>query len=123
MKARVISAIRIDRSPEEILAVIPHPEQAVHWTSDPERFEAVSGRPGEVESVAWLHLREGGRAHVTQDTLLEADPLRRYVSQARGDALSARIGTILPRGQSGGTRLSVRWTGAASRSSRVSCSR
>lgn len=111
MKTSVTSAIHIDRSPEEIMAVILDPEQAVHWTSDLERFEVVSGKPGEVGSTARLHYREGGRAHVMQDTLLEADPLRRYVSQVSGEALSARVETTLAPQQCGGTRVAVRWTG------------
>jgi len=111
MKTSVTSAIHIDRSPEEIMAVILDPEQAVHWTSDLERFEVVSGKPGEVGSTARLHYREGGRAYVMQDTLLEADPLRRYVSLVSGEALSARVETILARQQGGGTRVAVRWTG------------
>ena len=111
MKTTVTSEIRIDRPPEDIMAVILDPEQAVRWTSDLERFEVVSGRPGEVGSTARLHYREGGRAYVMQDTLLEADPLRRYVSQVSGDALTARVETILSREQDGSTRVSVRWTG------------
>jgi carbon monoxide dehydrogenase subunit G len=111
MKTSVTSAIHIDRSPEEIVAVILDPEQVVHWTSDLERFEVVSGKPGEVGSAARLHYRDGGRAYVMQDTLLEADPLRRYVSQVSGEALSARVETTLARQQGGGTRVNVRWTG------------
>lgn len=111
MKTTVTSAIHIDRSPEEIMAVILDPEQVVHWTTDLERFEVVSGKPGEVGSTARLHYREGGRAYVMQDTLLEADPLRRYVSQVSGEALSAQVETTLAREQGGGTRVAVRWTG------------
>lgn len=111
MKTSVTSSIHIERSPEEILAVILDPEQAVRWTSDLERFEVVSGRPGEVGSVARLHYREGGRAHVMQDTLLEAEPLRRYVSQVSGEALSARVETTLARQPDGSTRVAVCWTG------------
>ncbi|MBM3123401.1 MAG: SRPBCC family protein [Chloroflexi bacterium] len=111
MKTSVTSAIHIDRSPEEIMAVILDPEQAVHWTSGLERFGVVSGKPGDVGSTARLHYREGGRAYVMHDTLLEVDPLRRYVSQVSGEALSARVETSLAREQGGGTRVAVRWTG------------
>ena len=90
------------------MAVILDPEQVVHWTSDLERFEVVSGKPGEVGSTARLHYREGGRAYVMQDVLLEADPLRRYVSQVSGEALSAQVETTLARQQGGGTRVNVR---------------
>jgi hypothetical protein len=90
------------------MAVTLDPEQAVRWTSDLERFEVVSGRPGEVGSVARLHYREGGRAHVRQDTLLEAEPLR--VSGQRRGAEGAG-GDDLARQPDGSTRVAVCWTG------------
>lgn len=110
MKITVRNSIYIERSPEDVLSVMLDPSKIILWTSDLEEFEVIAKEPGLVGSKARLHYCEGGRQYVMEDHLIEVDPNRRYVSRVSGDAIDARVETLLkPVGT--GTELEVCWTG------------
>ena len=111
MPTTIRTSVTIAAPPEAITKVILDPGKAVLWTSDLERFEVVSGAPGQVGSIARLHYRQGNRSYVMEDRLVETEPGRRYLSRVTGQALTAEVETTLEPSASG-TSVAIRWTGS-----------
>ncbi len=114
IKTTFETSIFIAAPPEAVTRVILDPELAVRWTTDLERFEVLSGKPGEPGALARLHYLQGGRPYVMQDELLEVDPDRRYRSRVSGEWVVAEVVTTLVPDE-GGTRLVICWAGSGRR--------
>jgi hypothetical protein len=87
------------------------PGNAVYWTNDLDRFEIVSGTPGDVGSVAHLHYARNGRRYVLEDILEETVRDRYFRSRVTGGGMEAVVETWL-REKSGGTVVAIRWSGS-----------
>lgn len=85
-------------------------ENARHWIKHLERFEVIKQTPELVGSIGRLHYFENGRRYVMEDRMVEAEPGRRYVSMVSGEAIEARVETLL-RAIPEGTEITVRWSG------------
>lgn len=109
MPVTVCVHVHVRQTPQVVTEAFVNPENAVHWTKDLERFEVVSGGPGEAGAHARLHYRQSGRAYVMDDVLEHVEPGRLYVSRVSGEALEARVETRISQ-RDGGTDLDFRWS-------------
>ena len=102
----------INRPADIVVKALMNPDNFPYWQAGLERSEVVQGRPGEVDSVSRLHYSQRGNSYVREDRLVYCDPGRKYVSQVTGDALTAKVETILV--SSGGrTEVTITWSGKA----------
>jgi len=106
------TTIRINQPAEVIDQAFMDPANALHWTSDLERFEVVKGKPGEAGAIARLHYSQKGRTHVMEDVLESCEPGRRYVSRVSGGGMIARVETVLSP-SAGGTDVTMIWSGTS----------
>ena len=105
--------VEIAQPPVIVAEAFLDPANAVFWTTDLERFEVVSGKPGEVGSVAHLHYIQGGREYVMKDVLEEMIPDQYFRSSVSGNGLDAQVETWLQEVDSG-TTVRIRWAGSGS---------
>lgn len=99
----------INRPVGIVVKALMNPDNYPYWHTGLEKFEVVEGKPGEVDSVGRLHYSERGNSYVMEEKLIYRDPTRKYVSQVTGDALTARVETILI--SSGGrTKVTIEWS-------------
>jgi hypothetical protein len=102
--------VEIARPPEIVAAALLDPDNAVHWTTDLQRLEVLSGSPGEAGSVAHLHYLQKGRPYVLTDVLEEAVPNEYFRSKVEGGGLKVQVQTWL-RKKNDGTEVRLRWVG------------
>ncbi len=107
--AKIQTRIHIGQPPVIVAKALLEPRNAVHWTSNLDRFDMVSGRPGEVGATARLHYVIKGRANVMEQVVELAEPDRRYVTQTKGDDVIVRVETMLD-GEPEGTLLTMHWS-------------
>jgi hypothetical protein len=101
---------RINRPGDVVVKALLEPSNQPYWTSYLERFETISGNPGEVGSVARLHYMQKGRSYIMEDRLIHCEPGKKYISEVSGDAIQARVEIILQAAENG-TDLSINWSG------------
>jgi len=107
------SVQKVINAPTGVVAkAMENPENAPYWQTDLERFEVVSGGPGQVGAIGRLHYNQKGRKYVLEERMLECEPGKRYLSEVSGDALTARVETTLE-SENGKTTMMIKWEGSA----------
>lgn len=106
-----VSAV-IDRPVAVVANALTRAENFPYWQTDLEKLEVVRGGPDEVGSISHLHYRQNGRPYIMEDRLVYCEPGKRYISVVSGDAVAARVDTVIePLGDS--TRVTLTWRGRA----------
>ncbi len=93
-----------------VVSALMNPNNFPYWQNGLDRFEVISGKPGEVGSVAHLHYSENGKTYVMEDKLISCEPGKKYVSEVSGAVLTARVETNLVSSKNN-TRMTLTWTG------------
>lgn len=87
-----------------------NPDNFPFWQKDLEKFEVISGKPGEVGSIGHLHYAQKGRSYIMEDKLIYCEPGKKYISQVSGDVITAQVETTL-NAIGNETEISTVWTG------------
>ena len=111
MTVSVRETVRIEQSPQVVTAALLNPDNVIHWTSDLERFEVISGEPGVVGARANLHYQQGGQSYVMEDELLEMIPNKYFRSRVSGGGIVAEVETHLHQTDTG-TDMTIQWRGS-----------
>jgi len=100
----------INQPKDIVVKALMIPENHTYWTTNLEKFEVIEGKPGEAGSIGHLHYVEKGKSYLMEDKLIHCDPGTKYVSEVKGEAIKARVETLL---ESTGnrTKMSITWIG------------
>jgi hypothetical protein len=95
-----------------VVEAMTNPENFRYWMSYLDKFEALEGTPMEAGALARLHYSRRGRTYVMEDKLVHCEPGKKYVSEVSGDAIAARIETVLEQDEDK-TLYRISWSGKA----------
>ncbi|MFH1049365.1 MAG: hypothetical protein V1779_00380 [bacterium] len=100
----------INQPSEIVVQALMNPDNFPFWTTDLEKFEVISGKPGEVGSIGILHYSQKGRPYTMEDKLIYCIPGKKYISEVNGDVIFAHVETtLLSSGNT--TEMSIVWSG------------
>ncbi len=85
----------INKPIDIVTEALMNPNNFPYWQKDLEKFEVIKGKPGEVGSIGHLHYSQKGNSYVMEDKLIYCEPGKKYVSQVTGEALTAKVETLL----------------------------
>ncbi len=103
---KILVEIDIARPQQQVWTVFSDASRLHEWQATLKSFEAISGEPGQVGSVARFVYREGGRDVVMRETILERVEGQRFVQRLEAEMMSSvmRNGFSSPRSDT------TRWT-------------
>jgi hypothetical protein len=102
--------IIINQPVDVVNMALMNPNNFPFWQTDLEKFEVVNGKPGEIGSIGHLHYSQKGRSYIMEDKLIYCEPGKKYVSQVTGEALIAKVETILLESENK-TEIILTWSG------------
>lgn len=85
-------------------------ENAPYWETDLERFEVVSGAPGQAGAQARLHYVQNGQRYSMEDVMEEYIAGQYFRSRVSGGGIDARVETWMQTVEEG-TEVRMRWQG------------
>ena len=88
-------SIVVNTTHDAVAEALMNPKNIPCWQTDLESFEVIGRKPGELGSRGRLHYSQKGKKYVLEDRMVSCEPGRSCVSQVTGDALEARVETIL----------------------------
>jgi len=104
------TSITINRPVDIVIQALMNPDNFPFWQTDLDRFEVINRKPGDVGSVGILHYSRKGNLYKMEDKLIYCEPGRKYISQITGNALTARVETILHTDDNK-TEMVLKWSG------------
>lgn len=103
-------SVTINQPIDIVVKALMNPENHTHWTKHLQKFEVIKSTPGKVGSIAHLHYLENGQSYIMKDELVYCDPGKKYISKVSGDALTAKVETVLE-SLGNNTRMKLKWSG------------
>ena len=103
-------SITINQPVDIVVQALMKADNFPFWQKDLVKFEVISGAPGEVGSIGYLHYSQKGRTYIMEDKLIYCEPGKKYGSQVSGDVIVAQVETTL-NSVGNATEMSVTWSG------------